>query len=53
VAAALAERDKLDSTRKASPLAIAGDAVVIDTTGVPVDVVIDRVRALVSKRLEN
>jgi cytidylate kinase len=50
VATALAERDRSDSTRAASPLAVAPDAVVIDTTGVPIDEVIERVLALVSSR---
>ncbi|HVZ23362.1 MAG TPA: (d)CMP kinase, partial [Vicinamibacterales bacterium] len=36
VATALAERDRSDSTRAASPLAIAADAVLIDTTGMPI-----------------
>jgi cytidylate kinase len=49
VATALAERDKSDSTRAVSPLAIADNAVVIDTTGVPVDEVIDRVLAIVPR----
>ncbi|HET7695739.1 MAG TPA: (d)CMP kinase [Vicinamibacterales bacterium] len=50
VATALAERDKNDSTRAASPLTIAPDAVVIDTTGVPIDDVIERVLALAEAR---
>jgi len=50
VATALAERDKSDSTRAASPLAVANNAVVIDTTGVTIDEVIDRVLALVSAK---
>jgi cytidylate kinase len=47
VAGALAERDRLDRTRKASPLAIADDAVVIDTTGMDVSEVVARALALV------
>ena len=47
VATALAERDKSDSTRKVSPLSVAAKATVIDTTGVSVEDVIDRVLALV------
>jgi cytidylate kinase len=47
VATALAERDKSDSTRAVSPLAVAPDAVVIDTTGVPIEEVITRVLELV------
>jgi len=50
VATALAERDRSDSTRAASPLAVAPDAVVVDTTGVAVDDVIARVLALVRSR---
>jgi cytidylate kinase len=50
VAIALAERDKNDSTRAASPLAVAGDAIVVDTTGVPVESVIERVLTLVRAR---
>ena len=46
IATALAERDKSDSTRAASPLSIAPDAVVIDTTGVSIESVVDRVLAL-------
>jgi hypothetical protein len=43
VASALAERDYSDSTRKASPLAMAADAVLIDTTGLAIDDVVERV----------
>jgi cytidylate kinase len=50
VATALAERDKSDSTRAVSPLAVANDAVVIDTTGVPIDGVVDRVLAVVRRQ---
>ncbi|MBA3268254.1 MAG: (d)CMP kinase [Acidimicrobiia bacterium] len=39
--AALARRDQMDSTRTASPLAVADDAVVIDTTDRSVDDVVD------------
>jgi cytidylate kinase len=48
VATALAERDKSDSTRATSPLAVAPDAVVIDTTGLPIADVIERVIQLVA-----
>ena len=47
VAADIARRDHADSTRHASPLAVAGDAVVIDTTGKSVDEVVADVLALV------
>lgn len=43
VATALAERDRIDSTRTASPLAMAADAVHVETTGLSVSAVIDRV----------
>jgi cytidylate kinase len=51
IATALAERDRSDSTRAVSPLTRAGDAVVIDTTGVPIDVVVERILAIVALRL--
>lgn len=47
VATALAARDQSDQTRAASPLTIAADAIVVDTTGVPVDDVVRRVLAIV------
>jgi cytidylate kinase len=47
VATALAARDRSDSTRAASPLAVAPDAIVIDTTGVNVDDVVERVMEIV------
>jgi len=50
VATALAERDRNDSTRAVSPLAIAPDATVVDTTGVPIEMVIEQVLALVRSR---
>lgn len=53
VATALAERDRSDSTRAVSPLAIAQNAVVIDTTGLTIDDVIERVLALVGARVND
>lgn len=50
VASALAARDQSDRTRAASPLALAADAVTIDTTGVPIDEVVSRVLALIGTR---
>lgn len=47
---ALARRDHLDSSRTASPLAMADDAVLIDGTELTLDEVIDRVVALVEER---
>ena len=50
VATALAERDRSDSTRPVSPLVMAPDAILIETTGVPIDAVVDRVLAMVLHR---
>src|SRR5918993_297173 len=50
VASALAERDRSDSTRTASPLALAPDAVHIDTTGVAIEEVVRRVLTLVAQK---
>jgi cytidylate kinase len=47
VAIALAERDRNDSTRADSPLMRAADAVFIETTGQPVEAVVDRVMEVV------
>lgn len=41
VAADIARRDHVDSTRSASPLQIADDAVLIDTTGRTIDEIVD------------
>jgi cytidylate kinase len=43
VAADIARRDHADSTRAASPLSVARDAVVLDTTGLGVDAVVSTV----------
>lgn len=45
--ARLQARDRIDSTREASPLKSAEDAVVVDTTGLSVDEVVDNIVALV------
>ena len=50
VRSALASRDRADSTRKTSPLAMASDAVRIDTTGMPVDEVVSAILKLVHDR---
>ena len=47
VAADIARRDHVDSTRAASPLAVAADAVQIDTTGRTIDDIVDQIMALV------
>lgn len=46
----LARRDALDSARASSPLAMAGDAVVVDTTGRSIDEVVADVVALFTTR---
>ena len=51
VAAAIQARDTSDTTRAASPLTIAPDAVHIDTTAMPIDAVVDRVLSLVNAKL--
>jgi len=50
VASALTARDEIDRTRSASPLYAAADAVVVDTTGKPVQVVTAEVLALVKQK---
>ena len=50
VAADIARRDRIDSTRAASPLAVADDAVTLDTTELDADQVVDAVLSLVSER---
>ena len=51
VAEAIAARDRSDTTRTASPLTIAPDAVRIDTTTMSIDDVVSEVLALVRRRL--
>jgi cytidylate kinase len=50
VAHEIARRDRLDSTRAASPLAVADDAVQIDTTGIDAAEVVERVMAMAKER---
>ncbi len=50
VATALEARDRSDRSRAASPLTHAPDAVLMDTTGVPVERVIEEILALVHSR---
>jgi cytidylate kinase len=45
------ERDARDRSRSVSPLRPAEDAVVIDTTGLPVEVVVDRVLEVIRDAL--
>ena len=51
VAADLARRDRIDSTRAASPLSSAADAVQVDTTDLSADQVVEHVLALVAERI--
>ena len=50
VATALTARDELDRTRTTSPLYVAPDAVVVDTTDKNVQQVVDEVLALIAQR---
>jgi cytidylate kinase len=45
----IAERDQRDSTRAVAPLVASADAVLLDTTGMSVEAVVERVLALVRK----
>ena len=45
-------RDRSDSTRSVAPLAKANDAIYIDTTGMPIEQVVDRVLVLIHEKLE-
>jgi cytidylate kinase len=51
VAVALEARDRSDRTRSVSPLVMAEDAVLVDTTGVSIEDVLRRVREVVRSRL--
>jgi len=47
----IAERDQRDITRSVSPLVASEDAALLDTTGMPVDAVVERVLSIVRNRL--
>jgi cytidylate kinase len=51
IAEAMQRRDENDRTRQASPLSIAADAIVVDTTGIPAAKVVDQVLAIVRSRV--
>jgi cytidylate kinase len=51
VASMLVARDKIDRTRRASPLLVAPDAVVVDTTGKSVDEVVRAGLAVIGEKL--
>jgi cytidylate kinase len=53
VATMLSQRDEIDRTRAASPLYVAPDATVIDTTGKPVDTVVEEVMRVIDRKLES
>ena len=48
----IAERDRRDISRSASPLVASADAVLLDTTGMPVNAVVERVLAVARGRLK-
>ena len=50
IAAAIAERDLLDSTRADSPLASSNDSVVVDTSDRAIDDVVDEIERLFLER---
>jgi CMP/dCMP kinase len=52
VAADMASRDRMDSTRRDSPLVVAEDAVYVDTTGKSIDEVVDQVVQLAVRSTE-
>ena len=47
---ALAERDRLDRTRATAPLAVAEDAIVVDTTTLTIEEAVDSVMELIHQR---
>ena len=53
VAADMARRDRIDSTRATSPLSAAPDAVHLDTTSMSVDAVVEAVLGLAEERREH
>jgi len=50
VAAEIAERDRIDSTRVEAPLTIAQDSIIIDSTGRSAEDVVDEIAALFGER---
>ena len=49
----LVARDKSDSTRSVAPLSIAPDAIYIDTTTMPIEVVVNRVMIVIMEKLDD
>ena len=52
ILAAIRQRDEADSSREVAPLAAAGDAVLLDTTGLSIAEVVDSIAALAARRAE-
>lgn len=50
IAAQIAERDRIDSTRDIAPLSVAADSVVIDSTGRTADDVVEEIAVLFGER---
>jgi CMP/dCMP kinase len=53
LSADIAERDERDSTRAASPLKPAEDAIVVDTSTLDIDAVVEKISELVKERIPN
>jgi cytidylate kinase len=53
LSADIAERDERDSTRAVSPLKPAKDAVIVDTSGLGIDAVVEKITELVKQRIPN
>lgn len=53
VQSALVERDRTDSTRTVAPLAMAPDAIYIDTTTMPIDVVVNHLMIQIMDKLDD
>jgi len=49
----IAERDQRDATRSVSPLVASEDAVLLDSTGMSVDAVVERVLSIVRERMSD
>jgi CMP/dCMP kinase len=49
----MSERDQRDATRSDSPLALAKDAIVIDSTGLSINDVFERMMVVIRERLDN
>ena len=48
VEASIIHRDRFDSSRQHSPLAEADDAIVVDTTGMTIDEVVDHIARMIT-----